>query len=287
MDAKRIEKWLKDINGCLNPPGCESSFVSLPVHNNGCCTVGIVHEHRFAFYFWGLYSIEKASRHATLISIDAHDDVGVPDEVIPDDLDNLNVHNRTELGLFAWLRLRTLNDGHILPALYLDFFSDVYVLSNDRKDSAAFKTYRTAQQQKDRNGRTHTVKFYQNPGELLHALPPDYPVFLDIDLDYFAVDNPQAGSVLGSENLVSDAEIRSILSIDGPLLGPILNRIVGLTIALEPEYWRFRTKPATDSVPNRPPIPIQIGHPFRSKSATDSEANRPGIPIQIGHPFEG
>jgi hypothetical protein len=26
--------------------------------------------------------------------------------------------------------------------------------------------------------------------------------------------------------------------------------------------WRFRTKPATDSVPNRPPIPIQIGHPF-------------------------
>ena len=26
------------------------------------------------------------------------------------------------------------------------------------------------------------------------------------------------------------------------------------------EAWRFRTKPATDSVPNRPPIPIQIGH---------------------------
>jgi len=238
IDAKRIEKWLKDINinGWLNPPGCESSIVSLPVHNNACCTVGIVHEHRFAFYFWGLYSIEKDSPHAALISIDAHDDVGVSDEVIPDDLDNLNIHNRVELGLFAWLKLRSLNDGHILPALYLNFFSDVYVLLNDREDSAAFKTSRTAQQQRDRNGRTHTVKFHQNSGKLLYDLPPDCSVFLDIDLDYFAVDNPHAGSILGSENLVPDAEIRSTLSIDGPLLGPILNRIVGLTIALEPEY---------------------------------------------------
>jgi hypothetical protein len=42
-----------------------------------------------------------------------------------------------------------------------------------------------------------------------------------------------------------------------------------------------------DSAPNRPPVPIQIGHRFRLKSATDSEANRPAIPIQIGHPFKG
>jgi len=45
--------------------------------------------------------------------------------------------------------------------------------------------------------------------------------------------------------------------------------------------------PAGDSGPNRPPIPIQIGHPFRSKSAACSDPNRPGIPDQIGHPFEG
>jgi hypothetical protein len=32
--------------------------------------------------------------------------------------------------------------------------------------------------------------------------------------------------------------------------------------------WRFRTKPATDSDPNRPPVPIQIGRAFRIKSAT-------------------
>lgn len=235
MDTKRIEKWLKDINGWIDPPGCESSFVSLPGQNNGCCTIGIVHEHRFAFYFWGLYSIEKDSS-PVLITIDAHDDVGVPTEVIPDDLNNLHIHNRLELGLFAWLRLRSLNDGHILPALYLNFFSDVYVLINDREDSAAFKTFRTEQQQSDRSGRTHTVKFYQDSEILLNEIPPDCPVFLDIDLDYFSVDNPQAGSVLGSENLVSDEVIKSTLSIDGPLIAPIFDRIVGLTIALEPKY---------------------------------------------------
>jgi hypothetical protein len=235
MEPNRIAQWLNDITGWLDPPGCEYSFVSIPGRDSSCCTVGIVHEHRFAFYFWGLYSIDNGNPPA-LISIDAHDDVGVPSEVIPDDLNNLNISNRMELGLFAWLRLRSLNDGHILPALYLDFFSDVYVLLNDREDSAAFKTSRTEQQQKDRNGRMHTVKFYQNSDELLYDVPPDYPLFLDIDLDYFALDNPNAGSVLGSERLMPDAEIKSILSIDGPLFGPILNRIVGLTIALEPKY---------------------------------------------------
>lgn len=236
MDAIRIANWLKDFGRYLDPPGCESSFAPLPGRDRGSCTVGIVHEHRFAFYFWGLHSIDKNSPNAVLISIDAHDDTGVPSEVIPDDLDNLNIDNRTELGLFAWLRLRSLNDGHILPALYLNFFSDVYVLLNDREDSPAFKTNRTELQQKDTNGRIHTVKFYQNPQSLIENLPKDSPVFLDIDLDYFAVENPEAGAVLGSEKLMSDSEIRSFLSINGPLLEPLFNRIIGLTIALEPRY---------------------------------------------------
>ena len=86
MDTNRIAEWLKDTGGWLNPSGCETAFAPLPVHDRGCCTVGIVHEHRFAFFFWGLYSLDKNSPHAALISIDAHDDVGVPSEVILDDL---------------------------------------------------------------------------------------------------------------------------------------------------------------------------------------------------------
>jgi hypothetical protein len=48
----------------------------------------------------------------------------------------------------------------------------------------------------------------------------------------------------------------------------------GKTAELDGE-WRFRTKSATDSAPNRPPIPFEIGHRFRSKSAGHSDPNRP------------
>jgi hypothetical protein len=41
--------------------------------------------------------------------------------------------------------------------------------------------------------------------------------------------------------------------------------------------WRFRTKSATDSDPNRPPNPFEIGHRFRSKSAGHSDPNRPPL----------
>ena len=236
MDTTRIAEWLTNTQRWLDPPGCETAFAPLPTQERGCCTVGIVYEHRFAFFFWGLYSLDKDRPHPVLISIDSHDDTGVPSELIPDDLDNLDIRNRIELGLFAWLRLRSLNDGHILPALYLNFFSDVYVLLNNNEDAREFKLSHTEQQQKDCNGRRHRVNFYQHSEHLLRDLPPDSSVFLDIDLDFFAVDNPEAGSVLDSELLRSDAELRSTLSINGPLIGPLLSRIVGLTIALEPEY---------------------------------------------------
>ena len=236
MDTTRIAEWLKNTDGRLDPPGCETVFAPHPTKEQGCCKVGIVHEHRFAFFFWGLYSLDNEGIIPALVTIDSHDDTGVPSEVIPEDLDNLDIRNRIELGLFAWLRLRSLNDGHILPALYLNFFSDVYVLLNNNEDAREFGFSHTELQQKDRSGGMHKVKFYQHSEHLLRDLPPDTPVFLDIDLDFFAVDNPEAGAVLGSDLIRSDAEIRSTLSINGPLIGPLLNRIVGLTIALEPYY---------------------------------------------------
>ena len=236
MDVKRIAKWLNDVDGWLDPPGCETVFTPHPGNEHSCCTVGIVHEHRFAFYYWALFSREKdkLGPRPALITLDSHDDVGVPSEVNVNDLDNLQIGNRTELGLFAWLRLRRLNDGHILPALYLDFFSDVYVLMNNNEDPEDFKLSYEYQQQQDRNGNMHTVKYYQNMDQLLRDFPQDNSVFLDIDLDFFTNCNFEKGSYLG---LKSDSFISSFLSIDGPLLGAILRRIEGLTIALEPSCW--------------------------------------------------
>ncbi len=238
MDTIRISKWLNSIQGWLKPPGCETVHTSQPGDKHGCCTVGIVHEHRFAFYYWALYAHEKRKPgfRPVLITLDSHDDVGVPSEVDVDDLDHLNIGNHTELGFFAWMRLRRLNDGHILPALYINFFSDVFVLMNSDKDSDDFKFSHEELQQIDKAGNVHTVKYYQHLDQLLNDLPPDNPVFLDIDLDFFAIENHEAGSLLGSDLVQPDSYIRSFLSIDGPLLRPLLKRIVGLTIALEPKY---------------------------------------------------
>ncbi len=91
-------------------------------------------------------------------------------------------------------------------------------------------------QQEDPAGRIHKVKFFQNPETLLQCLPQDAPVFLDIDLDYFAIESRPTGGVVGSENLLPDPEIKSFLSPNGTFFGQILHRIVGFTIALEPKY---------------------------------------------------
>jgi len=40
-------------------------------------------------------------------------------------------------------------------------------------------------------------------------------------------------------------------------------------------YCVFRSKPATHSIPSRPPIPEQTGHLFQWNPATDSRASRP------------
>ncbi len=238
MDVARISGWLNNPigQGWIDPPGCETEYASLPTGDNGCCNIGIVYEHRFAFYYWGLHSIEARSPRPILLSLDSHDDVGVPDEVVPDDLDNLRIRDRIELGLFCWLRLRSLNDGHIRPALYLNFFSDVYILLNEDKETSERCAAGSIEHQKDREGLMHSIRFYRDRNRLLRDLPPDTPIFLDIDLDFFATENPMAGSRHGSEQLKEDAEIASILSLKGSFMGQLLDSIVGLTIALEPKY---------------------------------------------------
>jgi len=232
----RIAEWFNNFDQELDPPGCETVFVPSRTGKQDCCTVGIVHEHRFAFYYWGLYSHTRGKKPLPiLITLDSHDDIGVPSEVIPRDLDSLNLGNHAELALFSWLRLRSLNDGHILPALYLNFFSDVYVL-NKPQDSLVFRAPNSKMEFVDRGGNIHAVKFYRQADKLMRDIPPEIPVYLDIDLDYFAVSNSQADDLLGSENLQPDGEIKKHLSLKSPFMMLLLNRLVGLTIALEPKY---------------------------------------------------
>jgi hypothetical protein len=233
VNTRRIEDWLNSVQGWLHPPGCVSEYAALPTNESGCCGIGLVHEHRFAFYYWALHSHGRACNTPTLVTLDSHNDVGVPRYVPTDDLNHLDITNRAELGLFTWIGLPRNNDGHILPALYLNFFSDVYVLFNKDQDSPGSNTDSTIQQI-DNAGIEHEVTFFRDANDLLRALPQNYPISLDIDLDFFTVKNPDGNGKLGSELLKPDEEIRSFLSLSGSFMKPILSQVVGLTVALEP-----------------------------------------------------
>jgi len=235
--STKISDWYANATGYLDPPGCKEVIVPHPKFKNNACNIGIVHEHRFAFYFWGLYAIDKKRPNAPiLITLDSHKDIGALNDVIPEDLNNLDLSDRKELGLFTWLRLHPHNDGHIRPALYLNFFSNVYALLNKDGGSCEFDQSATEAEQEDREHRQHLIRFYSDIEKLLRDIPSECPIYLDIDLDFFANNDPNANRILGAAILKSDDEIISILSINGALMKSTLDRIAGITIALEPRY---------------------------------------------------
>lgn len=237
VNTDRIIEWINSHRKCFRPPGCEHDYVPHQTRQDRACTVGIVNEHRFAFYYWAQYAVDKRKpQHAVLVSLDYHKDVGVTSDVVPKDLDYLNLERDIELGLFTWLRLPSNNDGQIRPALYLDFFSDAYILISKDMDAKEFKRCYPTVKQNGKNSNAHTIRYYQDVKCLLQDLSPKCPVFLDIDLDYFTFENPEPDSKRGSEMLRPDALIRSTLSINGNLMKSIIDRLVGMTIALEPGY---------------------------------------------------
>lgn len=230
-----LNKWVLDVRSLIDPPGCETIFAPSPSGMNRCCTVGVVQEHRFAFYYWAGFAQGNQNRPPPiLLTLDSHNDVGAHADVTPSDLRRLDLRDKTRLGLFAWLRLPALNDGQILPALYLNFFSDVYVLLNRKAWCAAILTERTTHQ-RDRFGDLHAVHYYTDEMELLEALPMDRDVFLDVDLDYFSDPNTANGRRRGTEIQWPKARIRRFLSKPKGLIQTVLPSVAGLTIALEPK----------------------------------------------------
>lgn len=229
-----FNKWVKEVNGLLEPAGCETVFTRPPSGRNRSCTVGIIHEHRFAFYYWIRYSLDNKGVPPILITIDSHDDVGAHSDVIPVELDSLDARDATSIGLFSWLRLCRLNDGQIMPSLYLDLFSDVYVLLKADDDISLVDRTRNVKQ-KDRTGGIHTVHYFNKESVLLDHLPIDRDVFLDIDLDYFSDSNPATDNEQGTEIQWPAETIRSFLANPEGVIQKALPSVVGMTIALEPK----------------------------------------------------
>jgi len=234
MDYEKYRGWLAKPGWELWAPGCYTDYVESPVNNERLSvSVNIVHEHRFAFLYWATffqkYFIKKKYPFASkpiLISLDYHDDVGADSDCEASVLESLDISNKTELTMFCWSYLRSLNDGHILPALYLDMFSDVYIL-NTEPDTGQDRTYL------DRNKNEHSIKYFNDERIIVAALETvTAPIYLDIDLDFFTKYEDPSG-VIGSSKMIPTEDIEYILRLKNPLMSRIYPNLIGLTIATE------------------------------------------------------
>src|SRR5690606_11399045 len=151
--------------------------------------IAIVHQHRFALFHW-LQWWHSGAVGTGLVTIDWHDDVGGDCDFDPKILKELNLGNLSELALFCWAGLRSLNDGHIAPAMYLVAFGCVDVIDQQygaMGGSETLPSIRTS------NGTLAPVRYHRSPSTFVRRsvkvnLPDE--LVLDIDRDYFTRTRP-------------------------------------------------------------------------------------------------
>jgi hypothetical protein len=110
----------------------------------------------------------------------------------------------------------------------------VYViLKQFKEEDSGEDRHRT---QIDMNGNTHQLHYYDTPKDFLkaHGNDPVHPLALDIDLDYFTTEANSGEH--GAQTRVSDAAIKKVVALNGPLMRWVIPRLSGITLALEPKY---------------------------------------------------
>lgn len=247
MNIKFAAHFLKYARS-LRPPGSCGAFLEHPVpasRRELAVPVGIVTEHRFAFAHWihckQLLMYDKRAKRRLrddqfnppdLISFDWHDDFGCDSDFNRSDLEILNQRDEDEVSLFCWAALRSLNDGHIKPAVWLNALGNVYIV---QKQYADFE--RRSQIVEDRYGNPHSVNFVPSLQALADAFEETGSgtgVIWDVDLDYFVEPNKRDDSKPPS--LLSKRQLRAILSPRSRWMKQIFGGLRAITIALEPRY---------------------------------------------------
>jgi hypothetical protein len=239
MNTELMASILSELSHPLDPPGSTNGFIDHPTDSNKSLEIGVVLQHRFAFYYWLKWHTEAqltGGPTPNLLTIDWHDDVGGDCDFIPKELEQLNPRDRNELSLFCWARLRSLNDGHIAPAQYLNAIGDVFVILKQRADERKMYEHYRKHTQKDLHGNVHQVHYYDGVAQFLreHKADTVQPLILDVDLDYFTTLGESRER--GAAQLVDDRTIRKVMSTSGPLMQWVFPRLAGFTIALEPKY---------------------------------------------------
>jgi len=234
--------------GSLTPPGCCLTYVEHPLprlRQRMCVQVGTIMEHRYAFWLWLRVKNElqsncrlggRISDHdfhpPDLLTLDWHNDVGGECDFTPSDLARLNQRDETEVGLFCWAGLRSLNDGHIAPAMWLNAIGNTYVVCKEPEDFEDCNRVFS-----DRYGREHTITYLRSPADfcnLWRRSDQGDGLLWDIDLDYFTEAEEVPDQMYTP--MLSDRAIAEALDLQQEWLQILTANLRGITIALEPEY---------------------------------------------------
>ncbi|MCJ7801468.1 MAG: UPF0489 family protein [Candidatus Marinimicrobia bacterium] len=211
-----------------NPPNTLVQSVPQPNRTDSLIELCIFNDHRYAFYFWN-YIKNKNQYNCDLLTFDWHQDLFDPSPGLKEELSNIDLQKDDEVAYFSWARLNPNNDDHILSALYLDLFKDIWVVCKQGEDSQE-EVY------KDFQGKNHTIrkfKCYRDSIERLKIVSIDN-VIMDIDVDYFTIENNTSNDrqhfTYEKRNYVEE-----IFLLKSDLIEWILPKLAGITIALEPD----------------------------------------------------
>lgn len=253
MDESLLRELVKRAH--VPSPG-DTSFVSSRERNRAM-EAAVIHHHRLAFYYWVHWttndftsSLPTENQAPDLVTVDWHDDVGCEADCVFEELRHLvgrlevdNVADQASLddamrrrrtsennvAAYSFLGLRSLNDGHIFPAQYLNAIRNVYVLYKQRG--------KQSHRMIDQFGNEHETHYVNKADDLLQRLnlAGPHPTYFDLDVDYFF--RQGRGHVHGAEVMVPEEDIRGLLDLRGDLMTQIVARpLRGVTIALEPTY---------------------------------------------------
>ena len=220
---------------CSKPANMIEDSLSHPFIKDSMIELSVSNEHRFAFYSWAKWKINKTTS-SDLISFDWHQDLLPPNEREREELDNLNIVSLEEISIFSWARLNPLNDSHILSAAYLNLISNIWVVCRKQFDKSESELI-------DFKGNVHKIYLFNDVNELFKGIRHQdiKEILFDIDLDYFTIENSSSNDQ-EFYSYIDDNEFNKIFSIESELIKWIFCRITGLTIAIEPTFTGGITK---------------------------------------------
>lgn len=219
----------------LEPPGCLKEILLSPFNPKECIELALFQEHRFAFFYWLKWTNALKDEVPSLISYDWHQDLAPPYNDELDELKNLDVNNKDEVSLYSWRKLSRVNDVQIRAAVLHNKLKDVYAICRQQSSRPKMEII------KDFEGNEHKIFIFNSIEEFEAHLPKikDKKVYFDIDLDYFTLSNPRSVKSPYSNKgytYLKKKQINELLSLSNPTIRWIFERMVGFTIATEPEF---------------------------------------------------